>query len=1710
MTALAKVDAPQSQRSSGPVAEQRAAPGSQPVTAMRSPEAFLLGLQQTAGNRAVTRAMTAGHFAIQRAPKDDDKLVAKGNVTAAGDVDDKPVPSKGPATAVGDADDKPAPVRQPAAGSQAREGGGELKMIGGAVDQRNNLFWYSAKPADDDEALVAFARDPASVIRSPSKYWHWQMWNKSEGPTKYGKLAPRVFRAGTLYAVAPDYSGPATKLPDYRGSGVGLGTPGGPAGSHGGASGTAPAAPPGADDAAEPATPDPMRQAIGPGVPNTVPKGSARPQRVKYQDVADALARDPKSIVRSPDFLWHARGFRIDGGEGGTPGAYKIEGTLIVSPFYPITLPQDASPTTGQAGAGPEADPGETKPAPPPKRRPGSAESDKPPPGPTADAPHAPTAAASAQTTPTRIRPPGVLDDIFETPPTEMTAEELGIVPGSAQDKPQFRANRAEQLRRSAAHPSDYITVQGGDQGTGAVSAGTTADPRAHARAADYARIYRDWNKLGSDGRKASIEKIINAHLAREGIPPVRAIFAGKEAGHAGFVPDLWAMAFSAKSVEGERPSIEEFADLVDTAVHETQHAVTTFRGVRVALANNQYNPNALVKEDIVATARAANDRRMPEQELDAHALGEAFEIYQIQVDPDRADAEVVPQGAVSRRAVLDEKDAAKVAYKQAKEAYDKDQKAHEDSPHDATIARRAAASQAVVIQASERWRKAHNDYMGLPEEGYSWRAGSAVRAAMTERLELETDLANTQRRADDAAADELRWRKRGGVVKAAEARRRHREERELATQISRRLSALTATGPRTVGNQKVLRDVPLSEAEIEHAPRAPHKDDEEFGKAPKSGSARTPGTPTDGDHAEVPGAGARRGTRAASAVRPKPAAGAAHAAAGAPKTAAPKAGAPKAGASAEMLQPTVPAETPGPTSSSDAGGAAAPGTPAPKPKRVHVGADLTEGAKVAIPLGQAQAPTEGTGEAAKPAAASQVAVHINPNQVGANVEALTPTSGGGQHGAVASGSYDFKTGNTSSSTGYKAMTQGGHSASVALTSGNSVAADEPQEVEEGVWEVTYTIADSSGIAAGGSVKAGAVELGAGGSDTDVTLHTGSRRFTSEAEADKFRKNIRKEVASEALATVLPPPTTVTGALMIPEGQARGVGSVNTKEGHASAGFASAALGKSGYGSSGYQISVFHVGGTKVQVTTSATTEQGSAWTASGLGLTNESGGSESHLYAVTYEFDLGNKPEGAAFETFSRMPLPVPGKKPFSVRELDSKEDHDNYALLWGTANIAGSSWRDKVTDQKGEHTTYGGAQTEDVSPGLIMGLFDDEKHARAEIVSRLENGKEAGFAAKFKVSGESGEFNRAQFGKIFQDAKFSGSATHSGEWTLTADIPKAAVHDLMKTDAFRNAKTQDERLRLYSELVKKNGAQMLGGQVGLTSLAWNLELKGDENFPGAKGRAALNDRLMALSAQLKDKPDTAYTVAREAKETIEKLTSRLKAVSDKERYTDLPDGLRKEQVVVIRRHIGDFGELRQRALGVAMQGDPNESLAVVERRAADKHGYATIKEDDRERVQLQDGIRLASLACDRTVATIREASGAIDKVMPATATFSFRDGVDKQTMIDVTRSALNDLRESFALHHQQEALDRNIQILREAMDKEAPGTPARVNAMRPVERAFVERRYVLEQQLEHIMSAGRTLYPVLAMQAMQRRPAFWQSVAAPREEEIETSLTL
>ena len=221
------------------------------------------------------------------------------------------------------------------------------------------------------------------------------------------------------------------------------------------------------------------------------------------------------------------------------------------------------------------------------------------------------------------------LDPNREPPvaPTAKSAEDIGIKPGSKLDTEVGRANRAEQAKRAADYSIDHLSMEGGKQPGGKVVEPPKADATARPRAADYAQLYSRWGE-GPDARRELMKNIINAQLAREGIPPADIKFGAKSRGSAEFSPGDWKMALSAASMDEAHISIEHFSILVENAVHETQHAVTNFRGLRMALAVERFNPATVVPDLIVDAARAANARQHPNEEANPRTRREALEYY--------------------------------------------------------------------------------------------------------------------------------------------------------------------------------------------------------------------------------------------------------------------------------------------------------------------------------------------------------------------------------------------------------------------------------------------------------------------------------------------------------------------------------------------------------------------------------------------------------------------------------------------------------------------------------------------------------------------------------------------------------------------------------------------------------------------------------------------------------------------------------------------------------------------------------------------------------------------------------------------------------------------------------------------------------------------------------------------------------------------------
>ena len=174
-----------------------------------------------------------------------------------------------------------------------------------------------------------------------------------------------------------------------------------------------------------------------------------------------------------------------------------------------------------------------------------------------------------------------------------------------------------------------------------------------------------------------------------------------------------------------------------------------------------------------------------------------------------------------------------------------------------------------------------------------------------------------------------------------------------------------------------------------------------------------------------------------------------------------------------------------------------------------------------------------------------------------------------------------------------------------------------------------------------------------------------------------------------------------------------------------------------------------------------------------------------------------------------------------------------------------------------------------------------------------------------------------------------------------------------------------------------------MVGAQVGLggNGTAWNVALKGDKNFPGEAGRAALDAKREELVRGLQTDPSTASAKFSEVQRTLDELHARRDAVADRERYTDLPDGLRDEQLKLIDKHISDFELVGHSAAQEAIKLAPGESIETVRSRLADEQGYkdAEHSADGADMARLRDQIADKEAAVKELDPKILEAINAV-----------------------------------------------------------------------------------------------------------------------------------
>jgi hypothetical protein len=193
----------------------------------------------------------------------------------------------------------------------------------------------------------------------------------------------------------------------------------------------------------------------------------------------------------------------------------------------------------------------------------------------------------------------------------------------------------------------------------------------------------------------------------------------------------------------------------------------------------------------------------------------------------------------MNRQEVLARREAAQAALEGARSDHTKAVDAATKAPHDANAQRKVQETATAYERAQQAYIPAHNAYMSLPEETFSWRSGGQAKSAVIERIALEEQLSAARTRALTLAADRRARQRAGDQRGVTAAVRQSREELATIRQLRAQLVQLTSREAKLVGGRLDRRDVPLTPAEIRNAPRAPDLDPSDAG-----GPGRRPARP--------------------------------------------------------------------------------------------------------------------------------------------------------------------------------------------------------------------------------------------------------------------------------------------------------------------------------------------------------------------------------------------------------------------------------------------------------------------------------------------------------------------------------------------------------------------------------------------------------------------------------------------------------------------------------------------------------------------------------------------------------------------------------------------------------------------------------------------------------------------------------------------------
>jgi hypothetical protein len=576
-------------------------------------------------------------------------------------------------------------------------------------------------------------------------------------------------------------------------------------------------------------------------------------------------------------------------------------------------------------------------------------------------------------------------------------------------------------------------------------------------------------------------------------------------------------------------------------------------------------------------------------------------------------------------------------------------------------------------------------------------------------------------------------------------------------------------------------------------------------------------------------------------------------------------------------------------------------------------------------------------------------------------------------------GEWNWNEGNASVNASHTVTTKGGDSATVGGKAGVHVEAT-IEEVDEHTFVVHYVRSKDIGVSAGASKHGVGANFSGGSSD----FEKGSRTFASKKEAEEFKEKLPHELKEE------PDPRSVAGAMKLKIGESRGMGN-GVNEAIGASGTVEGATASVGHhDSDSSEVDVKRVSETIFEVTFLQQSTSGHNYGVGGLGTNVSRDRTDDDSKALTMRFDLGNAADKRAFEQFCSEPrVPPRGGQVVSQEKQKGKTNSESVGMWGDSDQIKNHTSETTRTEGKNQSKEFEGDQSHEHKAGWVGKHIFSEKdeHSSVEIDARQQNGKVAGYGVTAHIGGESGAYNRGKMDHMLNsDESFDkDKVERSGEWTMSSDLDAKQIAGMERYKQRFQGKSQDDKMRALSQWIADDGMNAIDTmqQDWGVQMNWDLELKGDKNFPGRAGREQLEARIQQYGQTLAAHPGGAAAVLAEVQGEIEALGARRKAVESPSNYTDLPGKLRAQQLQLIDREIATLTSLQHRAAVESTKSQPGESDKDITLRAHDDKAHAGLPEPQRHVAQLRDQIAMQDASVASAQKENAEAEAALAKAM-------------------------------------------------------------------------------------------------------------------------------